>query len=445
MPSGVALFALVAIKSDFGLFKVKKIKCDGQFSSQLSLTGRLDFPLVRVLMIFAGVKYLTRTIWILSVVSLFNDISSEMLYPVMPLFLQSIGFTSVLIGLLEGFAEATAGLSKGYFGRISDAAGRRLPFVTWGYFLSSISKSMMAAFTFPLWIFTARSADKLGKGLRTGARDAILSDETTSANKGKVFGFHRGMDTLGAAIGPAIALVYLLKHPGQYRWMFLIAFVPSIIGVALTTLIKEKEIPHKLKPSFRLTQVFDYLKITSASYKKLLAALLFFALFNSSDLFILMKIKASGLSDQYVIGAYILYNIIFALASFPLGIIADKLGLKNMFLFGLLLFALVYAGFGLNSSFAGFIILFILYGLYAAATDGVSKALVSNIVPKTETASAIGTYTGLASLTALLSSTLAGLIWKFISPQAVFLVSAAGVFVVFIYLLIVKVEIYEEA
>jgi MFS family permease len=387
------------------------------------------------------VKYLTRTIWILSIVSLFNDISSEMLYPVMPLFLQSIGFTSVLIGLLEGLAEATAGLSKGYFGRISDASGRRLPFVTWGYLLSSVSKSMMAAFTFPVWIFTSRTADKLGKGLRTGARDAILSDETTNANKGKVFGFHRGMDTLGAAIGPAIALVYLLKYPGKYRWMFLIAFVPGIIGVVLTLFIKEKQIAHKAKPSFRLTQVFDYLKVTSDDYKKLLIALVLFALFNSSDFFILMKIKASGLNDQYVIGAYILYNIVFALASFPLGIIADKLGLKNMFLFGLLLFAIVYAGFGLNATLPGFIILFILYGFYAAATDGVSKALISNIVPKSETASAIGTYSGLTSIMALLASSLAGIIWKFVSPSAVFLISAGGVFFVFIYMALIRIEV----
>ena len=135
--------------------------------------------------------------------------ASEMLYPVMPVFLRSIGFSFLLIGILEGCAEATAGLSKGYFGKRSDILGKRLPFVQLGYGLSAISKPMMALFIYPLWIFLARTLDRLGKGLRTGARDAMLSDECEKENKGKVFGFHRSMDTLGAVIGPAIALIFL--------------------------------------------------------------------------------------------------------------------------------------------------------------------------------------------------------------------------------------------
>src|SRR6185436_18760845 len=158
-------------------------------------------------------KVITPTILLLSLVSLFNDISSEMLYPVMPLFLSSIGFSSVLIGFLEGCAEATAGLSKGYFGQWSDATGKRLPFVHAGYLLSAISKPMMAVFTYPLWIFSARAADRLGKGIRTAARDAILSDESSATDKGKVFGFHKAMDTAGATIGPALALIFLLYYP----------------------------------------------------------------------------------------------------------------------------------------------------------------------------------------------------------------------------------------
>ena len=378
-------------------------------------------------------KYLTRTIWILSLVSLFNDVSSEMLYPVLPLFLQSIGFTSVLIGLLEGLAEATAGFSKGYFGRLSDSAGRRLPFVQLGYFLSVVAKSMPGVFTFIPWVFAARTTDKLGKGIRTAARDAILSDDTSAENKGKVFGFHRGMDTLGAAIGPALALVFLYYRPGQYRVMFLLAFIPGMLGVLLTLFIKEKKLPHTPKVSFRFTQMFDYIPTSPPAYKQLMVALLLFALFNSSDLFLLMKIKAGGLSDQAVIGCYILYNLVFALLSFPIGILADKLGLKKTMIFGLAIFAIVYAGFGLNDTLEGFIVLFVLYGIYAASTDGISKALISNMVPKTETASAIGTYTGLSSVAMLLASTLAGVLWKYVSPSAVFLVSAAGTAIVVLY------------
>ena len=385
-------------------------------------------------------KYLTRTVWILSLVSLFNDISSEMLYPVMPLFLSSIGFSSVLIGVLEGFAEATAGLSKGYFGRWSDAAGRRLPFVQLGYFMSALSKPMMALLAYPAWVFTARFGDRLGKGVRTAARDAILSDETTAANKGKVFGFHKSMDTLGATIGPVFALLFLLYYPGQYKLIFMLAFVPAIAGTLLTFFVHEKRKPHTAKPSFQLSQTFSYLKTSPANYKKVVIALLLFAFFNSSDLFLLMRIKQAGWSDEYVIGIYILYNLVFALGAFPFGHLADKLGMKKTILFGFLIFILVYAGFGINTSFMGFVMLFMLYGIYAAATDGVSKALISNLVPKSETASAIGTYAGLASVMALLASSMAGVIWHYVSPEAVFIFSAAGVALVCVYLATLKIS-----
>src|SRR2546421_4209104 len=150
-------------------------------------------------------RFINRTVWILSLVSLFTDIASEMLYPVTPVYLKEIGFSVLLIGILEGVANFTSGLSKGYFGKLSDEKGLRLPFIKGGYFLSAISKPMMAAFTYPIWIFLARTLDRLGKGLRTAARDALLSQNATPQTKARVFGFHRAMDTLGAAIGPTIA------------------------------------------------------------------------------------------------------------------------------------------------------------------------------------------------------------------------------------------------
>ncbi len=384
-------------------------------------------------------NYLTRTIWILSLVSLFTDISSEMLYPVMPLFLSSIGFSSVWIGLLEGMAEATAGLSKGYFGRLSDLTGKRAPFVQLGYLLSAFSKPLMAVFTYPIWIFGARTLDRLGKGLRTGARDAILSDECTPQNKAKVFGFHRGMDTLGAAIGPALALLFLMFYPAQYKILFLLAFIPGLTGTILTLFIKEKKHePTKNKITFKLSQTFSYLQKAPVAYKNLIAVLLLFALFNSSDMFLLMRMKQCGWNDTYIISAYILYNLVMALAAFPFGHLADKYGMKKTLIFSFTLFALVYAGFGMNTSIEGFMMLFILYGISAASGEGIAKALVSNMVPRTDTASAIGTFAGLNSLMALLASTLAGLIWKFISPDAVFIVSAAGVCLATLLLLLVS-------
>ena len=162
-------------------------------------------------------KYITKTVWILSVVSLYTDTASEMLYPIMPIYLKTIGFSIVLIGILEGVAEAIAGLSKGYFGKLSDNLGKRVPFVQIGYAFSAISKPMIALFIYPLWVFFARTIDSVGKGIRTGARDAILSDEATPSTKGKIFGFHRSMDTMGAVLGPALALLYL------YYYLFLIS------------------------------------------------------------------------------------------------------------------------------------------------------------------------------------------------------------------------------
>lgn len=383
-------------------------------------------------------KYLTRTVWLLSLLSLFTDISSEMLYPVMPLFLQSIGFTAVMIGLLEGLAEATAGISKGYFGAMSDAKGKRLPFVQLGYLLSGLSKPMMAIWSFPVWIFAARTSDRLGKGIRTAARDAMLSDECTIENKGKVFGFHRGMDTLGAAIGPVLALVLLYYFPARYRMLFLIAFIPAMAGLVLTLLMKDKPAPAQPGRRYNFLSIFTYFKGASPVFQKLTIGILLFSLFNSSDLFLLMKIKASVHNDSYVIGAYIFYNLVFAFASFPLGVVGDKLGLKRTFIAGLLLFAVVYFIMAVANSIWLFVIAFLIYGIFAAATDGISKALITTIVPKGETASAIGSLAGLISLMALVSSGLTGLIWTYTSGETALAVSACGAIVAAIYLLLIK-------
>ena len=380
---------------------------------------------------------ITKNIWILSIVSLFTDMASEMLYPVMPVFLKSIGFSFLLIGILEGIAEAVAGLGKSYFGKQSDRTGKRLIYIKAGYGLSSISKPMMAIFIFPLWIFLARTIDRIGKGLRTGARDAMLSDECTKENKGRVFGFHRGMDTLGAVIGPAIALIYLYFHPKDYRMLFIIAFVPGILATLLLFIIKEKKknrnIDHIKKPGF--FNLFSYWKNSGTEYKKLITGFLIFSLVNSSDVFLLLKIKESGLNDYWVIGIYIFYNLIYASLSYPMGILADKIGLKKIYLIGLLLFVIVYIGFAFNSNVFVFFALFFIYAIYAASTEGVSKAWIATIVPKSDTAGAIGTYSGMQSFCALFASSITGLLWFKFGAGITFTVSAIVTLLAFLYLL----------
>lgn len=357
-------------------------------------------------------QYITRSVWVLSLISLFTDTASEMLYPIMPIYLKSIGFSIVLIGILEGVAEATAGLSKGYFGQLSDQLGRRVPFVQIGYGLSALSKPMMALFIHPIWIFFTRTIDRFGKGIRTGARDALLSDEATPATKGKVFGFHRSMDTFGAVLGPLLALLYLYFYPEDYLTLFYIAFIPGVFAVAASFFLQEKKpLLAKKNKATTFLSFLSYWKKSPLDYRKLVFGLLAFTMFNSSDVFLLLKAKASGLNDTWIIGLYIFYNLIYALAAFPLGVLADKIGLKKMFSMGLLLFAIVYLGMATTCNAYALAAWFLLYGLYAAATEGVSKAWISNISAKADTATAIGTYSAFQSICTMLASSLAGLIW----------------------------------
>ena len=381
-------------------------------------------------------KGISRTVWVLSLVSLFTDTASEMLYPIMPIYLKSIGFSIVLIGILEGVAEATAGLSKGYFGKWSDNIGKRLPFVQVGYMLSGLSRPMMGMFVAPIWIFFSRTLDRFGKGIRTAARDAILSDEATPETKGNVFGFHRAMDTLGAVIGPLLALLYLYFYPAQYKTLFFIAFIPSLFAVGASFLIKEKKSTPKV--NLKKTSFFDFLKywkMAPSKYRKLVFGLLLFAIFNSSDIFLLLKAKQSGLSDTLVIGVFIFYNLIYAAFAWPLGSLADKLGLKNIFIFGLIIFSVVYFGIGLSDNSYVIIGLFFLYGLYSAATEGISKAWISNISDKADTATAIGTYAGFQSICAMIASTIAGLIWYNFGAEATFILTGSiTLFLVFYFI-----------
>ena len=381
-------------------------------------------------------KYITKTVWILSIVSLFTDTASEMLYPIMPIYLKSIGFSIVLIGILEGVAEATAGLSKGYFGKLSDLSGKRVPFVQIGYAFSTISKPMMAIFTFPLWIFFARTIDRFGKGIRTGARDAILSEEATPETKGKVFGFHRSMDTLGAVMGPSLALLYLYFYPEDYKTLFFIAFIPGLLAVLSSFYLKDKKTTeHQIKVSTSFFSFLKYWKVSTSDYRKVVTGLLIFTLFNSSDVFLLLKAKQAGLEDTMVIGVYIFYNLIYALFAFPIGILADKVGLKTIFIVGLALFTIVYFGMAINTNLTFFFGLFFLYGIYASATEGISKAWISNITQQKDIATAIGTFSALQSICTMLASSLTGLIWFQFGATTAFIITATVTLFVMIYFL----------
>ena len=393
-------------------------------------------------------RIITRTVLILSIVSLLADIASEMLYPVIPVYLKEIGFTVFWIGVLEGVVNFTAGISKGYFGKLSDEKGVRLPFVKLGYLLSAVSKPLIATFTYPLWIFFVRTLDRLGKGVRTAARDALLSQEATKETKARVFGFHRSMDTVGAAIGPVLALLFLFFYPGEYKTLFYIAFIPGILSILFIFLLKEKKQPVSTLGKGNFFSYFNYWKVATPEFRKVVPGLLLFALFNSSDIFLLLITRetigndtitlagATFNADTITIAAYIFYNLVYAAASYPMGALADRLGYKKVILLGFALFTLVYGGFAFNPSIAVIFILFSVYGIYAAATEGVIKAWITNLAHRENTATAIGFYTSCESICALLASIIAGTLWTTWGSTSTFIITATIAAIVFIYFLL---------
>jgi MFS family permease len=395
-------------------------------------------------------RIITRTIFILSIVSLLADIASEMLYPVIPVYLKEIGFSVLLIGILEGVVNFTAGISKGYFGKLSDEKGLRLPFVKLGYLLSNISKPLLAVFTYPVWIFFARSVDRLGKGVRTAARDALLSQEATPETKARVFGFHRSMDTVGAAVGPILALLFLYFYPGEYKTLFYLAFIPGFFSILLIFLLKEKKQPASTLGKGNFFSFFKYWKIATPGFRKVVPGLLLFALFNSSDIFLLLVTRetlgsttitlagATLNADTLTITAYIFYNLVYALASYPMGVLADRLSFKTIIIAGFILFAIVYGGFAFSPSIEVIIILFSVYGIFSAATEGVIKAWITNLSDHQNTATAIGFYTSCESICTLLASIIAGALWTNFGSASTFIVTSVVTITVCIYFILQK-------
>jgi MFS family permease len=312
-----------------------------------------------------------------------------------------------------------------------------MPFVRLGYFLSALAKPMMVILQFPLWIFLARTTDRIGKGLRTAPRDALLSAEATPETKAGVFSFHRGFDTLGAVFGPLIALIYLSVYPGKLKALFYFAFIPGIIAVLFTFLIKEKmsvRLVSKSNPGF--FSYFRYWKNAPSEYRRLIVPLILFALFNSSDMLLLLKVKETTGSDNTTIMVYVFFNLVYALTSFPVGLLADRLNIKSVFLCGLLLFSATYFFIAKTESVAAVYVIFGIYGIYMAATEGISKAWITNLVKKEETGTAVGLFVSLQSIALMLASSMAGLIWSLYGATPAFLLTALISLVVFAWMLV---------
>jgi len=372
-------------------------------------------------------KKFPRQVLILSFVSLFTDIASEMLYPVTPIFLTAVlGSSMAVVGLIEGIAEITAAFLKGYFGNLSDKIGKRSIFVVIGYTVSAIAKPFPGIFPNVSTVLASRTSDRVGKGIRTAPRDALLSSYA-EGKSGAVFGFHRGMDTLGAALGPLLALLLLYFFNNNYQLIFILAFVPSAAAIALTLLVKDKPGATVTKGKANYSVFW---KSASKEYKIILLLITLFSFVNSSDVFLILKSKLISDSNTIAILGYVFYNIVYASLSYPLGSLSDKFGKQKVYSFGLIVFSFVYLGFAFLTEFIFIWILFALYGTYTAATEGVSKAWISDLVSEEWRGSAIGLLTMFSGIAIMIGSVAAGILWDKFGSEVPFLISSTVSFII---------------
>ncbi|MDP4087064.1 MAG: MFS transporter [Bacillota bacterium] len=352
-------------------------------------------------------------------ISFLTDLSSEMIVPILPLFLTSVLHTQVgTIGIIEGVAESTASVLKLFSGWLSDQMGKRKPLMMIGYGLSNLIKPLFAITTSGWQVLLIRFGDRFGKGVRGAPRDALIADSTTKKDRGKAFGFHRAMDTLGAVIGPLIAYIVLRSHTGHYRTVFLISAIPGILSVlVLLFFLKEKK--QEKSSSVRELPKIRFKGMGRQFISFTLISTLF-ALGNSSDAFLILEAKHVGMQEALIPLAYLAFNLAYTFTSIPTGILSDRIGRKPVIIGGYVIFAIIYLGFGLVHQPLGIWILFVFYGLYYAATEGIQKAYVSDIIPEGSRGTGIGTFNAITGLAALPASILAGFMWQFLGPLATF-------------------------
>ena len=362
---------------------------------------------------------LPRTVVILGLVSFFNDFASEMIYPIVPIFLTTVLQAPVpVVGIIEGIAEATAAVAKFLFGAYSDYVQKRKPFVIGGYSFGAVSKLLIGMAATWHFVLFARFIDRLGKGLRTAARDSILLENTKPNNKGYIFGFHRAFDSLGAVVGPLVALFFLAVMHDNIRSVFFIAFVPSVIAVILLFFFVTETGRKNAQKKLHLGSLKWHLLDTKLQLFLIISFL--FSLGNSSDAFLLLQAKNLGLSVTMVVLAYVLYNVTQTAFATPLGKLADTIGAKKVFSLGLLVFAIVYFFFGATQTSFWLWFLFPIYGVYIAATDGVSKAYIGDFISHEVSGTFYGFYYFLTAVGAFLASFIGGLLWQYLHPSATF-------------------------
>lgn len=366
---------------------------------------------------------LPRTVFILGVVSLLTDASSEMIYPLLPLFLAtSLGTGAAFIGLIEGVAESTASLLKLFSGWWSDRLGRRKAIVVGGYTLSACARPLVALAGTGWHVLAVRFTDRVGKGLRTAPRDALIAAATPEGSWGRAFGFHRAMDHAGAVIGPLIAFALLSTVVHDFRVVFALAAIPGLfaVGVLAARVADAPAAAREATGPPRLS-----LAPFSARFRAVLAVVTLFTLGNSSDAFLLLKAHAVGIGAASIPLLWIVLHLSKAFSSTPAGMLSDRVGRPRLIIAGWLVYAAVYGGFAVADRAWQIWALFVVYGLFFGLTEGVEKAYIADLATPDLRGTAYGLYHAAIGLTALPASLLMGLVWEYVSPAAAFTVGAA--------------------
>ncbi|WP_244864420.1 MFS transporter [Paenibacillus sp. J23TS9] len=359
----------------------------------------------------------------LGLISLFTDLSSNMIVPILPLYLTTVLHVQVQsIGIIEGIAESTASILKLFSGMLIDRLGKYKLMMLVGYGLSNLTKPL---FTFSgTWgqVLIIRFLDRIGKGIRTSPRDALIADSTTKEERGRAFGFRRSMDALGATLGPLIAFGILAVSTNNYRLVFWLSVIPGVIAVLLIILFL-KENPHKVKEKRA--------KMPTLGFKDLNRRFIWFTIISSlfmignfSDAFLVLRAQDVGIFPALIPLAFFSFNLCTTLFSMPVGILSDRLGRRPVLISGFFIFAAIYFGFGMVNSQTGIWILFILYGFYYAFIEGIQKAYIADIVPEGLRGTAMGTYNALTGLAALPASILAGYLWQTFGSTVAFSTSS---------------------
>ncbi|MFY9557510.1 MAG: MFS transporter [Blastocatellia bacterium] len=370
----------------------------------------------------ASYSLLSRSTIIIGLVSLFGDISSEMIYPILPLFLTvTLGAPATVVGLIEGIAVGSASVISGVSGWISDRIGRRKPVAFTGYALTAVSRPMIAfAGAWPV-VLAARFADRFGKGIRTSPRDALLAETSPEGGRGRAFGFERAMDSAGAVLGPLIGLALVVWAGLEARSIFLISAIPATLAALMLLAVRERRTDIVTGSSnIRLS-----LAGTTREYRRLLIVIGVFGLANSANAFLILRAEQLGLGTGATILAYAIYNAVASIFSMPAGAASDRFGRRNLLIIGYVIYALSYAGFAVAG--AGWLVwpLFALYGLFPALTDGVSKALAVDSAGTAGRGTAIGVYSVVVGVTQIAASYLGGVLWDKVDPRATFYFGAA--------------------